>query len=115
MVANFDPRTGKYDLVNRCSFGNVPETDGIFAMLGGMLMALYPLKGYVVFRLGDKVFTLDEQTIIKVEGPDEHRLLRVIRDGYQIAEHVYAITTKRIEDDPTPMIDDEENSTSVFS
>ena len=107
-LVNFDPLTGKYEIVDLSSLNYAPKTEGSCETSAGTFMALYPFNGQIMFRINDKTFTLDEQTIVNVTGPDERRILKIIRDGHQIAIHEYVVTAERFEDDPTPMIDDED-------
>lgn len=109
-LAELDPSSGRYTVLDRKDLGEMAPSkcDGVFSVLNHVFVAIYPIGNQVIFRLGDEVFELDDRTIVDVEGPNDSRLLRVIHGGHPIATHVYAITAKRFEDDPTPMIDDED-------
>lgn len=109
-LARLDPSTGEYSLIDRGTPGaSVPgKADGIFAILNDKLAGLYVLNDRLLFQLEHEAFELDDETTVEVSGPDNHRLLRVIRQGTPVAKHVYGVTAQRFADDPTPMIDDED-------
>ena len=96
-LAQLDIGTGQYALADRRSLGAAApgKGDEIFALLGGTLVAIYPLNGQVIFRLGADAFALDDHTVVVVSGPDHARALRVVRDGNSIASHIYAVTERR--------------------
>jgi hypothetical protein len=72
-------------------------------------LALYKSGDALYFYAYDRVFRLDEDTVVAVVGPRSRRSLRVMKRGQVIFETSYTPLVKLgpLPDDPTPMVEEE--------
>ncbi len=106
-----DPDGGQLTPQSRRVLGSEAptQTDGFFAFLGGVFVALYRCRGELVLRVGHVTIPLADDIVAEVAGPSSRRVLSVLRGGHEIVQHVYAIDASlKFLEDPTPFVDDED-------
>jgi hypothetical protein len=116
-LARYDHRNGTFTIVSRKTLDvNEPiSTNGFFAMLSNIFVALYNFEQQLFLRIGDKRIPLTDDTIALVSGDASNRQLVVDKTGKEIAHLSYILDdSNQFPDDPTPFIKDEDFDFGLF-
>lgn len=116
-LAKYDHAKGTFTIESRNVLGGnaPPSTEGIFAILSAVFVALYKFGQGLFIRIGDQCIPLTDDVVVTVRGDVGKRLLTVEKAGKEIARFIYVLdSSKKFPDDPTPFIDDEDFDFGLF-
>ena len=116
-LAEYEPAQGTYTLVSKASLGDQAseETEGHFALLSKVFVALYQTDHVLFLRIGERVISLADDIRIKVTGDADARQFIVTKNQDRILEFRYALTIpESIEEDLTPFTEDEDENFGLF-
>ncbi|WP_297891177.1 hypothetical protein [Shewanella sp.] len=116
-VAEYDHGKGTFTMASRNSLGSKApsSTDGIFALLSVVFVALYKFGQELFIRIGDQCIPLTDDVVVSVSGDAKNKQLTVEKSGQVIARINYALdVSKKFPDDPTPFIEDEDFDFGLF-
>ncbi len=116
-LVELDLTTGLHRIHSRSTLGpqSPTKTDGVFAMLASVLVALYKHGSELFVRVGNTTVRLEKDVIIRASGSPPQRTLSVFKSGKEVARLQYAIDSSlNISGDPTPFIDNEDFDFGLF-
>jgi hypothetical protein len=112
-IAQFDPQNNVFIKKSRDEIE--PNTnDGSFEEMNEGIFMLYRFNGKIYFQVNDKIFLLDENTVIDVAGERPTKILKVLKNEMIEYETKYTPTSFPIEGDLTPFIDEEDFDFGLF-
>lgn len=116
-LVEYNHSKGTFTKASRNSLGDKApsSTDGTFAVLSAVFLALYKLGQELFVRIGDQCIPLTNDVTVIVSGPANKRLLIVKKAGNEIANFNYVLdASKKFSSDPTPFIEDEDFDFGLF-
>jgi hypothetical protein len=112
-IAKFDPDSNILTKIYQEGFES--NTNGTFLEMKEGLFLLYRYNEKLYFQVNDKVFLLDENTVINVAGERPTKILKVLKNEMIEYETKYTPTSSPIEDDLTPFVDEEDFDFGLFA
>ncbi|MBD1558046.1 hypothetical protein HC752_13990 [Vibrio sp. S9_S30] len=117
-LAKYDHDSGRFTIASRNDLGgNTPSsTEGIYAIMSTVFVALYKFGQGLFFRIGEQCFPLTDDVIVTVSGEDfNKRQLIVKKAGKEIAHFNYVLdSSKKFSGDPTPFVQNEDFDFGLF-
>ena len=116
-LAEYDHDKGTFTIESRNALSSKApsSTEGIFAILSDIFVALYKFGGGLFIRIGGQCIPLAEDVVVTVSGDVSKRLLTVEKSGKEITCFIYVLdSSKKILNDPTPFVDDEDFDFGLF-
>lgn len=116
-LAEYDHGKGTFTIASRDDLsGNTPAcTEGIFAIMSTVFVALYKFGQELFVRIGNQCIPLTDDVVVTVSGDVNKRRLTVKKAGKVIAHLNYMLdNSRKISDDPTPFIEDEDFDFGLF-
>jgi hypothetical protein len=116
IIAEFDPETGRTDILPRPQGLPVTGTDGWFSLLGGLCVVFYRQGGRLWLRAGERIIDLDRDPTIEWHREGDISSLTI---GDQRGEIVLRYRTgprsgPALQEDPTPFVDEEDWDLGLF-
>ena len=116
-LAEYDHAKGMFTITSRNTLGaKAPlKTDGMFAILSTVFVALYCFGQQLFLRIGDTCIPLTNDLVVTVSGDTNRRKLNIEKDGVVIADIEYMLDlSKQFPNDPTPFVEDEDFDFGLF-
>lgn len=116
-LAEYDHAKGMFTIASRSTLGGKApsKTDGIFAILSTVFVALYCYGQKLFLRIGDDCIPLTSDLIVTVSGDIKDRRLIVEKAGSVIANIDYTLDmSDQFANDPTSFIEDEDFDFGLF-
>ncbi len=116
-LAEYDHIEGKFTIASRKTLGSKApsKTDGSFAILSGVFVALYNFEQQLFLRVGNNTVLLADDIIVTVSGNANNRLLLVKKAGQEIVRLNYILDmSNQFPNDLTHSIEDEDFDFGLF-
>ncbi len=116
-IAEFDADQMTLNKSSKSNLGNAAPSKygGFFYEFHGGFLVLYHDVKKIYFVVDNRTYVLDDHTIVEVTGNENNRKLEVLCDGKVLyVTHYIPNYGDKIDDDPTPFIDDEDFDFGLF-
>ena len=116
-IAEYDHAKGMFTIASRNTLGGKAplKTDGVFAILSTVFVALYCFSQQLFLRIGDDCIPLTSDLVVTVSGDINSRKLRVEKAGVVVAHIDYTLdVSDQFPNDPTPFVEDEDFDFGLF-
>ena len=116
VVADFNPDTGRTEIMPRPQGLGVSATDGWLSLLAGVCVVFYRRSGHLWLRVGERTFDVDRDPKVEWRREGRMSILSVSADNAEVVLRYQAgpRSGPPVSDDPTPFIDHEDWDLGLF-